>query len=154
MPVLLHSVPLTPQQSTFDPCLCQRLLDTHGKVWVSLLWGHCYFLLGSGAHKALFVPSKSLFPQFCISSSGSMVGLIRLPPRGLMPYPGLLHPEPLPLQQLTAELYLCRRHSNTVLAQSQWSLGVLVHTRFEPSEHLRQLTCLFLIVISPLLPSC
>ena len=35
-----------------------------------------------------------------------------------MPYPGLLHPEPL--QQATADLYLHRRHSNTVLAQSLW----------------------------------
>ena len=26
------------------------------------------------------------------------------PPRGLMPHPGLLHPEPLPLQQSTADL--------------------------------------------------
>ena len=76
MHVLLHSLPLTPQQSTLNPCLCQRLLDTHGQVWVSLLWGHCSFLLGSGAHKVLFVPSKSLFPQFYVSSSGSMVGLM------------------------------------------------------------------------------
>ena len=27
-------------------------------------------------HKFLFVPSKSLFPQSCVSSSGSMVGLM------------------------------------------------------------------------------
>ena len=40
-----------------------RLLDSHGRVWVSLLWGHCSFLLGPGAHKVLFVPSKSLFPS-------------------------------------------------------------------------------------------
>ena len=26
-------------------------------------WGHCSFLLGPGAHKVLFVPSKSLFPS-------------------------------------------------------------------------------------------
>ena len=39
-----------------------RLLDTPRQVWVSLLWGHCSFLLGPGAHKVLFVPSKSLFP--------------------------------------------------------------------------------------------
>ena len=31
---------------------------THGQVWVSLLWGHCSFLLGPGEHKVLFVPSK------------------------------------------------------------------------------------------------
>ena len=35
-----------------------------------------------------------------------------------MPYPGLLHPEPL--QQATADPYLHRRHSDTLLAQSLW----------------------------------
>ena len=60
---LLHSVPLTLQQATTDPVFCQRLLDTHRQVWASLLWGHCSFLLGPGAHKVLFVPFKSLFPQ-------------------------------------------------------------------------------------------
>ena len=39
-----------------------------------------------------------------------------------MPYPGLLHPEPLPPRQATADPYLLRRHSNTVLAQSLWGL--------------------------------
>ena len=32
------------------------------------------------------------------------------------PHPSLLHPEPLPLQQSTADLYVHRRHSNTVLS--------------------------------------
>ena len=32
--------------------------------------------LGSGAHKLLFVPSKSLFCQSCVSSGGSIVGLM------------------------------------------------------------------------------
>ena len=36
---------------------------------------NCSFLLGPGAHMVLFVPSKCLFPQSCISSSGSMVVL-------------------------------------------------------------------------------
>ena len=49
---------------------------THRQVWVSLLWDHCSVLLGAGAHKVLFVPSKSLFPQFCVSSGSSRVGLI------------------------------------------------------------------------------
>ena len=53
-----------------------EILDTHGHVWVSFLWGHCSFLLGPGARKVLFVPSKSLFPQSCVSSGGSMVGLM------------------------------------------------------------------------------
>ena len=71
-----RSVPLTLKKATTNPCLCWRLLDSHGQVWVSLFWGHCSFLLGPGAHKVLFVPSKSLFPQSCVNSSGSMVGLM------------------------------------------------------------------------------
>ena len=65
---LLHSVPLTLQQSIVDPCLCQRLLDTHRQVWLSLLWGNCSFLLAPGIHKVLFVLSKCPFPQSCGSS--------------------------------------------------------------------------------------
>ena len=42
-------------------------LNIHRQVWVSPLWGHCSFLLGPGAHKALSVPSKSLFAQSCVS---------------------------------------------------------------------------------------
>ena len=48
-----RSVPPTLQQATIDPRLCPRLLDTHRQVWVSLLWGHCSFVLGPGAHKVL-----------------------------------------------------------------------------------------------------
>ena len=73
---LLNSVPPTLQQDAADPHLHQRLLDTHGQVWVNLLWGHCSFLLGSGVHKVLFVLSKSRFPQSCVNSGGSMVGLM------------------------------------------------------------------------------
>ena len=46
------------------------------------------------------------------------------------PYPSLLDPEPLSLWQFTADPYLHRRCSNTVLSQSLWGLWVLVHTRF------------------------
>ena len=61
MHALLHSVPPTLQLA--DPRLRRRLLGTPGQVWVSLLWGHCSFLLVPGAYKVLFVPSKSLFPS-------------------------------------------------------------------------------------------
>ena len=43
-----------------------RFLDTHRKVWVSLLWGHCSFLLGPGAHKVLFVPPRVYFSVLCM----------------------------------------------------------------------------------------
>ena len=104
-----------------DPCLRWRLPDAHQQVWVCLLWGHCSFLLGPGAHKVLFVPSKRLFSQSCVSSGGCMVefnGNSLLPPRGLMPYPGLLHPEPLPLQQSTAD------HTSTGDTQTQFCLSL------------------------------
>ena len=68
LPGLLQLVPLTPRQATADPRLHPRLLDTHRQVWLSLLRGHFSFLLGPGAHKVLFVPSKSVFPQSCGSS--------------------------------------------------------------------------------------
>ena len=47
--------------------------------------------------------------------------------------PGMLHPEPLPLWQATADLYLCRRHSKILKGRSgPVSLGSLGpgHTRF------------------------
>ena len=31
------SVTMTLQQATADPCLCQKLLDTHRQVWVRLV---------------------------------------------------------------------------------------------------------------------
>ena len=72
-----------------------------------------------------------------------------------MPYPSLLHPEPLPLWQATADRYLHRRHSNTVLSQSLWGPWVLVHMRFVwASEHLWRKWGLILNTNSPLISSC
>ena len=63
---------------------CQPLSppETSGHSWASVgqpLWGHCSFLLGPGAYKVFLcvcVPSKSLFPLSCVSSGGSVVGLM------------------------------------------------------------------------------
>ena len=69
LPGLLLPVPLSLCQASAHPHLCRRSSDTPRWVWLSLLWGHCSFPLGSGAHTVLFVPSKSLcFPQSCGSS--------------------------------------------------------------------------------------
>ena len=68
MHTLPHSVFPTLQQATANPRLCQRLQNTHRQVWVSCSWGHCSFLLSPGVHNVLFVFSKSLFPQSCLSS--------------------------------------------------------------------------------------
>ena len=76
MYILLHSVPLTLQQATTDPHLCWRRLDTHGQGWVSLLWGHCSFLLGPGAQGSVCA-AKRLFPQLCVrpGSSGGLMAI-------------------------------------------------------------------------------
>ena len=72
-----------------------------------------------------------------------------------MPYPGLLHPEPLSLWQFTVELYLHKRCSNTVLSQSLWGPRVLwTQGLFEPSRHLWWEWDLILNLNSPLLLSC
>ena len=49
-----HTAPITvvfsaadPWKAIVKPHLCQRLLDTHKHVWLSLLWGHSSFQLGS-----------------------------------------------------------------------------------------------------------
>ena len=76
MHTLPHSVPTTLQQATASPWLCWTLLETHRQVWFSLLWGHCPFLLDAGMHKILFVHSKNLFLQSCISFCGSVMGLM------------------------------------------------------------------------------
>ena len=73
----LYSVPLALWQTTVNSHTHWRLLDTHRLVWLSLLWGHCTFLLGPGVHKVLLVPSKSLFPQ----SYGSSVIKSHWPPK-------------------------------------------------------------------------
>ena len=104
---LLQKFPCTHCDTQY-PQPCSRPLLTHtsagdsctllGKS-VCLLWGHCSFLLRPGWHKVLFAPSKSLFPQSCVSSGSSMVGLMATSfkraytiPRSTTP------PEPLPLQ--------------------------------------------------------
>ena len=57
-------------------CCCPTPLpETPGHLLASL--GQSVLgSLGSGVHKVLFVPSKSLFPQSCVSSVGSIVGLM------------------------------------------------------------------------------
>ena len=67
--------------------------------------------------------------------------------------PGLLHPEPLPLWQVTADPYLCRKHSNT---QRQVWLSLsgspsVQKVLFAPSEHLWWVWVLIVNSILPLL---
>ena len=68
---------------------------------------------------------------------------------------GLLHPESLPLQQATADLYLHRSLKHRSVSVSVWSLGPETHNvLFKSSKHLWQVWSLILNMISPLLPFC
>ena len=136
-------------------CQPRPLPETPGhsqQVWISPLWGYCSFLLGPWAHKVLFVPTKSLFPQSCVISGGSMVELITtsfkkayaIPmfaaPRA--PDPAAGHFWPIPPQQTL------KHKSASVSVESPGARKVL----FEPSEHLWWVWGLILNAISPLLP--
>ena len=120
--------------STQSPCPCSRPLLTHtSKGDTQTLKGRS----GSGSvespgvHKVLSVPPKSLFPQFGVSSAGSLVGLIVISskrayaiPRSAVPRAPALevgHCLPVPPQETL-------KHSKAGLVQSLW--GLLVHIRY------------------------
>ena len=131
------------QQATANPHLCQRLLDTHGQVRVSHLWGHGSFLLGPGVHRFLFVPSRSLLSQSCVSSGGSVMGLMATSSKRVYATPrsaALVPPQETNTpRQVWRSLYgVC------------WCAQGL----FEPSKHLWRVWGLILNVILHLLPSC
>ena len=71
-----------------------------------------------------------------------------------MPYPSLLHPEPLPLQQSTSDPYLLRRHSQFCLSLCGVPRTWCTQGLFEPSERLWREWGLILNVNLPLLWSC
>ena len=77
MHVLPYSVPPTLQQATTNPRLCWRLLDTARQASVSLLWGHCSFLLGPGAHKVVCALQESISQSY-VHSGSSLVGLMAI----------------------------------------------------------------------------
>ena len=147
---------------THCPQPCSRPPPTHasagdswtlpGKSGSVLLWGQCFFLLGPGAHKVLFVSSKSVFPQSCVSSGSSMVGLMVTSSKRAYAIPKSAAPRSLSLQQATADPSLHRRHSNTVL--SLWGPWVLVSTRFVWTLWASLEWGLILNSNSSLLPSC
>ena len=69
MHALLHSVPPALQQATVDPCLCWRLLDTYGQVWVTLV--------GSLLLSPRFcLCCQEFVSQSCVSSGSPMIRLI------------------------------------------------------------------------------
>ena len=107
---LLQKVPCT-HCCTQCPQPCSRPLPTHAST------GDSWTLTGkSGSvscgvtapfswvlvHKILFVPSQSLFPQSCVSSGGSVVGLMVTSSKGAYAIPTPRAPVPA---QSTADLH-------------------------------------------------
>ena len=127
-----------------------------GTSWSVSCVGHCSFLLGPGAHKVLFVPSKSLFPQSSVSSGGSLVRLMAISsnrtnaiartaaPRA--PAPVAVHYWPIPLQET---LKLSSVSVFVGVSVSWWTQCL-----FEPPECLWWVWGFILNMILPLLPSC
>ena len=100
MHALLPLVLPTLQLATANQRLHQKLLDSHRQVLVSLLWGHRSFLLDSGAHKFLFVPSCALhrtISQSCVSSDSSIVGLITTSSKRAYAIPKSVSRAPVPV---------------------------------------------------------
>ena len=151
MRALLHSVPQTLQHGTANPRLCQRLLDTHRRVWVSLLLGHCSFLLGPGVYKVLFVPSESFSPVLC--KFWWFYGGVH----GDLPKEGLCHihvcctqspclcGRPLLTHTSSGDAQTLKGSSGSVSVGSPVAHKVL----FEPSKHLWQVWGLILNAVSP-----
>ena len=124
---LLQKLPCT-HCYTQCPQPCSRPLLTHASArdsWAltgksgSVSCRVTSFFLGPGVHKVLFMPSKSLFPQSCVSSGGCMVGLMAIYSKWAYAIPRSTAPESLP-QQSTADNYILRKCSNTILSQSLW----------------------------------
>ena len=139
MCTLLYSVPPTLQQATADPHLRQRLLDTHDSArdsWTptgkseSVSCGVIAPFSWVLVHTSFCLCPPRVFPQSCVSSDGSMVGLMATSFKRAYAIPRSTAPRAPAPQQSTADRYLLRRHSNTVLSQSLWGLWVLVCSRF------------------------
>ena len=89
-------------------------------------------------------------PPCCLTWGQTMVELMKVM------VTSFIRSVPLPLQQATADPYLCRKHSNTRRQVWLSLCGVYCCAQglFEPSEQLWQLWGLIPNMILPLLPSC
>ena len=106
------------------------LPKTPGHSWASLgqsLVGSLLLSPGSWSTQNSVCFLQESISQSCVSSGGWVNGDLL---QESLCQPRSAAPEPLPLEQSTADPYLCRRHSNTVLAQSLWAPWILVCTRF------------------------
>ena len=103
------------------------LLETPGHSQASLgesLVGSLLLSPGSWCAQGSVSARQESISQSCVSSGSSVVGLMVNSSKGLMPYPGLLHPEPLPLQQATVDPYL---HTSVQFSHSVTSNSLRPH---------------------------
>ena len=119
---------------THHPQPCSRPLPTHtstGDSWILSgksgsvsCGGHCSFPLGPGAHKVLSVLSKSLFPQSCVRSGGSVLGLMVVSSKRstVVPWSAAAslcaRGKPLVLPALTGETRTLKGRSGSVSVES------------------------------------
>ena len=142
------------QQATANPRLHRRLLDTHGQVWVSLLWGHCSFLLGPSAQGSVSTLQGSVPPVLC--KFWQLYGGVNgdLLQEGLChtqvcctqsPVPATEHYQPIPPQEMLKHSSvsisvgsLGRGAHNVCLSPQSISggNGVCFYTLIRPSYHL------------------
>ena len=97
---------------------CWTLMGKSGQSFV----GSLLFSPGSWCTQILFVPSKSLFPQFCVSSGSSMVGLMATSSKRAYALPKSDAPRAPASAAVHCWSIPPRRSSNTALSQSLWSL--------------------------------
>ena len=76
MCTLLYSFPWPCNRSPLTHASAEGSWTLMGKSQSVYFGVTAPFLLGPDAHKVLFLPSKCLFPQSCVSSGGSLVGLM------------------------------------------------------------------------------
>ena len=155
MHTLLHSVLPMLWQATANPHLFWRLLDTHGQVWVSLLWGHCSFLLGPGAQGFVCALQESVSPVLC--KFWWLCGEVN----GYLLQEGLCHTQVCCTQSPCPCGSPLLTHTSSGDTQAQFCLSLCgvsgswcAKGLFEPSEHLWQVWDLILNVILHPLQSC
>ena len=106
-------------------------------------------------HKFLFVPSKSLFPQSCVSPGSSMMGLMVTFSKRVYAVPICCTQSPCPCgSPLLTRTSTGDTQTQLCLSLCGISASWCAQGLFEPTEHLWQVWDLILNEILPLLPSC
>ena len=144
------------QQATTNPHFHQRLLDTYGQVWVSLLWGSLLLPPRSWCSQcSVCALQESISPVLC------KIWQLYAGVQGDLLQEGLCHTQVCCTQSPCLCGSLLLPHTSTGDTQTQFCLSLCgvswswcAQGLFEPSDHLWVVQSLLLNAISPLLPSC